>query len=182
MKVLIVYYSETGNTEKVAKAIYQEISEKTETHLKKLHEVTPDILNNYDLIFLGSPCHSADLAKPVKRFLDAMPKSPKFKLAGFFTHAVPSPQSGMVDQKLFETWTGKCITSFQSACEEKGIDFKGWYSCQGVPSLPVQHFIRNNIVKSPDLWNEYIKEAEKHPSSEDLSKAREFARKVLSSL
>jgi len=180
MKVLIVYYSETGNTEKVAKAIHQEISKKTEAHLKKLHEITPDILNDYDLVFLGSPCHSADLAKPVKRLLDTVQRAPKFKLAGFFTHSVPSPQSRMGNQKDFETWAGKCIASFQKACKEKEIDFKGWYSCQGIPSLPIQQFIRHNIIKSEDLWKEYIKEAAKHPSPEDLSKAREFAQKVLS--
>ncbi|MFQ6094714.1 MAG: flavodoxin family protein [Candidatus Bathyarchaeia archaeon] len=180
MKVLVVYYSETGNTEKVARAIHQEVSEKTEAHLKKLHEITPEILNDYDLVFLGSPCHSTDLAEPVKRFLDAVHKSPRLKLAGFFTHSVPSPESDMGNQKEFETWTGKCIASFQKACKEKGINFKGWYSCQGVPSLPIQQFIRNYIVKSDDLWDEYIREAAKHPSSEDLSKAREFARKVLS--
>lgn len=178
MKALVVYYSETGNTEKIARAIREEISGKTEVHIRKIHEIAPDSLNDYDLVFLGSPCHSTDLAEPVKKFLDAMPKSPRFKLAGFFTHSVPHPESHMVTQKEFEAWAGKCITSFQRACKEKDIDFKGWYSCQGVPSPPVQQFIRN-VIKSDTLWEEYIKEAEKHPSPEDLSKAQEFSKKVL---
>lgn len=87
MKVLVVYYSETGNTEKVARAICEELSREHEAHLKAINEVNADSLNNYDLVFLGSACHNADLSAPAKRLLNAFPDSPKFKLAGFFTHA-----------------------------------------------------------------------------------------------
>ena len=87
MKVLVAYYSETGNTEKIAKAIYEEASKKHEAHLKRIQDITADTLNNYDLVFLGSACHSSDLAVPVKKLLKALPESPKFKLAGFFTHS-----------------------------------------------------------------------------------------------
>ena len=90
MKVLVVYYSETGNTEKIAKVIYEEASKEHKAHLKKTYEITVDILNNYDVVFLGSACHSADLSTPIKRILDNIPYSPRFKLAGFFTHATSS--------------------------------------------------------------------------------------------
>ncbi|MEE8631851.1 MAG: flavodoxin domain-containing protein, partial [Candidatus Bathyarchaeia archaeon] len=66
VKALVVYYSETGNTEKVAQAIAEEASRSHQVHLKKVSEVTAGSLTNYDLVFLGSACHNADLATPAK--------------------------------------------------------------------------------------------------------------------
>ena len=172
MKVLVAYYSETGNTEKVARAIYDEVSMKHNADLKRVDEITVDILSNYDFVFLGSACHSSDLASPAKRILDAIPNSPKFKLAGFFTHATSSGG--------FKRWASKCILSFQEASKEKKIDFKGYCNCQGVPSLPIQEFIKREVFTSTDAWEEYIEEVMKHPTPEDLQKAKEFARKILS--
>ena len=37
MKVLVTYYSETGNTEKIARAIYEEASKEHEVNLKKIN-------------------------------------------------------------------------------------------------------------------------------------------------
>ena len=185
MKVLVTYYGETKNTEKVAKAIYDEVSKKHQTHLKKVAEITADALNNYDLVFLGSACHSTDLASPVKKLLAAIPKSPKFKLAGFFTHSAPTKEHS---SKSFETWASKCVFSFENTSKEKSIDFRGYYNCQGAPSPEIQEFISNKVFESADsalaraAWEQYIEEALKHPNYEDLRKAKEFAQQVLSNL
>lgn len=174
MKVLVAYYSETGNTEKIARAICEEVSGEHEAHLKKIKEVVADVLNDYDLVFLGSACHSTDLAAPVKRILETLPELPKFKLAGFFTHATTCAG------ELFNRWASNCIVSFEKASKEKQIDFKGYYNCQGAPSPPIEEFIKKMILTSTNGWEEYIEEVRKHPSPEDLQKAKEFARKVLS--
>ena len=180
MKVLVAYYSETGNTQKIARAIYEEVSKDHEAHLNKIKEVTVDTFNNYDLVFLGSACHSADLAAPVNRILDALPKSPKLKLAGFFTHSVQCPEGSVRARKLFNRWAGKCAVSFEKVSKEKQIDFEGYFNCQGVPSPPIQEFIKKEILVSADEWEAYMEEVRKHPSIEDVQKAKEFAREVLS--
>lgn len=180
MKVLVACYSETGNTEKIARTIYEEVSKEHEAHLKKIKEVTADTLNNYDLVFLGSACHSADLTAPVKRILDALPVSARFKLAGFFTHSVPCPEDSARAHNLFNRWAGKCIVSFEKVSKEKQIDFKGYFNCQGTPSPPIQGFVKKEVIVSADGWKAYMGEARKHPSIEDLQKAKEFAREVLS--
>lgn len=172
MRVLVAYYSETGNTEKLARAICEEASKDNEASLKSVGEITVDNLNDYDVVFLGSACHSTDLATPVKRLLDAIPPSPKFKLAGFFTHATSTAG--------FHRWASKCISSFQNTSREKQVDFGGYYNCQGVPSPPIQEFIKREAIASADKYEEYLEEVRKHPSPEDLQKAREFAREVLS--
>lgn len=179
MRVLVVYYSETKNTEKVAKAIYDEASKKHEASLKKTDEVNADSLNDYDLVFLGSACHSGDLAAPAKTLLRAMPESPKFKLAGFFTHSCPTPE---YSSSSFNKWASRCVTSFEEVSKEKKIDFRGYYDCKGAPSPAIQEFICKAAFGSADVAREYIKETLKHPSPEDLCKAEEFARGVMSSL
>ena len=172
MKILVAYYSETGNTEKIARAIHEEAAKEHEAHLKRVNRVATNDLSNYDLVFLGSPCHSTDLAAPVKTILDAIPHSPKFKLAGFFTHATSSGG--------FNRWASKCILSFEKTSKEKKIDFEGYYNCQGAPSPPVQEFIKREVFTSAGAWDDYFEEVRKHPTPEDLQKAKEFAREILS--
>ncbi len=180
MKILISYFTQTGNTEKVARAIYDEVSsQEHEAHLKRIKEIAVDSLNDYDLIFIGSTCHSADLANPVKQILQEVAESPKFKLAGFATHATHTPEGGKREQELYKRWASKCIVSFNKASQEKQIDFLGYFNCQGAPSAPIEAFIHNEIIIDEDEWKEYIAEVRKHPDTEDLQQAKEFARQVL---
>jgi flavodoxin len=169
MKILVVYYSETGNTAQIADAIYEGLSTKGhKADLMHLGEITPDTLNAYDLVFLGSACHDADLARPVKKILEQIPASPAFKLAGFVTHASYTPEGGDREQQVHETWASRCALSFRRASQEKGIDFLGYFGCQGAPSPPIEQFIHNTI-----------QEVRKHPDEEDLRQAAEFAQEVL---
>jgi len=182
MNVLVVYYSESGNTEKVARAIYDEVSRENHVDSKRVNEVAVKDLTKYDLIFLGSACHSSDLARPAKEFLNSLPENPKFKLAGFFTHATYVATGDERSDMLFDRWASKCVTSFHNACRDKQIDFKGLFNCQGAPSPPIEAFIKREVVTSTEGWREYIEEARSHPTSNDLRKAREFARAVIASL
>lgn len=180
MKILVAYYSETGNTAKIAGAIHTEVSSHGhKAHLKALGEVTIDALTAYDLVFLGSACHDADLARPVKRMLEQIPSSPTFKMAGFVTHASYTPEGGDRAGQLHETWAARCILSFGQACREKGIEFLGYYGCMGAPSAPIEQFIHNTIVTEEDEWKAYLEEVRRHPDQEDLQKAGEFAQQVL---
>ena len=180
MKILVAYYSETGNTAKIAGAIHTEVSSQGhKAHLKALGEVTIDALSAYDLVFLGSACHDADLARPVKKMLEQIPNSPTFKMAGFVTHASYTPESGGRAGQLHETWAARCVLSFGQACRQKGIEFLGYYGCMGAPSPPIEQFIHNTIVTEEDEWKTYVEEVRRHPDEEDLQQAGEFAQQVL---
>ncbi len=180
MKVLVAYYSETGNTEKVARAIFEEVSREHESKLEIVEDISPDTLNNYDLVFLGCACHSSDLAAPVKKILKELPESQKFKLAGFFTHAVWTPEQNEQGKAMFDTWASKCIDSFENISREKRIDFRGCYHCQGTPNSEIRLFIHRAITRSQEEWKAYIQEARKHPTQTDLKNAADFARSTLS--
>lgn len=180
MKTLIAYFTETGNTEKIARAIHQEVlSHGHEVHLKSIADVAPDDLNAYDLVFLGSACHDADLATPAKMFLEATPRSPSFKLAGFVTHATRTPEGGDRDRQYHEQWAGKCAESFERISQENDIELLGYSGCQGAPSQPIEAFIHRAIIPDEKEWQEYVTEARKHPNDKDMEQTREFARAVL---
>lgn len=180
MKILVAAYSETGNTAKIADAIGEELAAKGhQVDIIQFGDVAAEALNAYDLVFLGSACHDADLARPVKEFLAQVPASPAFKLAGFVTHASYTPEGGDREQQIHETWASRCVLSFRQAGQEKGIDFVGYFGCQGAPSPPIEQFIHNTIVTDEEEWLEYVQEVRKHPDEEDLRQARVFAQGVL---
>ena len=180
MRVLIVYFTQTKNTEKVAKGIYEELlTQGHEVHLEKIEAITPDILDNYNLVFMGSACHDSDLAQPTKQFLEGISQSPPYKLAGFVTHATYTHEGGNRERELYEEWAGRCIKSFNQVSQEKNIDFLGYFSCQGAPIPEIAEFIHRVIVTDEDEWKKYKEEVKKHPNEEDIQRAKEFAHNVL---
>ena len=167
MKVLITYFTVTKNTETIAKSIYDEVSSQNHNvDLKKIDEVTIDSLHSYDLVFVGSACHDADLAKPAKLLLKNFPESQKFK-------------GSQRNKELHENWASKCIKTFQQVSKTKKIDFKGYFSCMGVPSSAIANFIHETIIKNENEWEEYMEEVVKHPNQTDMQDARKFARDIL---
>jgi flavodoxin len=70
LKALIIYWSATGNTEKVAAAIQQAlVREGITTVVKKLADAAPEELYDYDLVCLGAPSYSFQPPEPVQRFI-----------------------------------------------------------------------------------------------------------------
>ena len=180
MQVLVICYSETGNTAKVAGAIQEAVSSCGHSvDLQTTAEVTVDALNTYDLIFLGSACHDTDLARPVKALLEQIPDSPSFKLAGFVTHAAYSPEGGDREEELHGTWAARCAQTLRRVSQKKGIEFLGYFGCMGAPSPPIEQFIRSQIVTDKEEWERYVQEVRGHPDEEDLRRAGEFAAQVL---
>lgn len=179
MKILIAYYSETGNTKHIAEALYEEASRDHDVELVNLQDGSIDALNNSQLVFLGAPCHDADLAKSLKRFLAILPENPDFILAGFFTHAVYMPEGTTRRKELYEKWAGKCVSSFERVCQEKSIKLLGYFHCCGSPSPPIEAFIHHVIITSDKEWGEYLLEIRKHPSFEDLKNAKDFTRTII---
>ncbi len=91
MKVLIVYYSRTGNTEKMAQAVAQGVEEEgVEAAVRKAEECDVDELASVEGLILGSPTYYGTMAAPIKKFID---ESVKFhgqlvgKVGGAFTSA-----------------------------------------------------------------------------------------------
>ncbi|MFB3897459.1 MAG: flavodoxin family protein [bacterium] len=70
-KVLIIYYTRSGNTEKLAKLIEEGIkSEGVDSVLKKVQDVEPKEMLEYDGIVIGSPVYYGSVAAEIKKLFD----------------------------------------------------------------------------------------------------------------
>ena len=70
-KVLITYYSSSGNTKKMAEKINETIKkEGVETVLKDVEKVSAGDLTSYDGIVIGSPTYYGTMAWQIKKLLD----------------------------------------------------------------------------------------------------------------
>jgi NAD(P)H dehydrogenase (quinone) len=74
MKALVLYYSKTGNTEKMANMIKKELSKSVECDIKTAVEIEVDQLLNYDAIIIGSPTYYGSMAAEIKKVFDASVK------------------------------------------------------------------------------------------------------------
>jgi flavorubredoxin len=69
LKVLLVYWSATGNTEKVAGTIEKALEREGITPVvKKIGKAADEEFYNYDLVFLGCPSYQFMPPEPVQRF------------------------------------------------------------------------------------------------------------------
>ncbi|MFW9805132.1 MAG: flavodoxin family protein [Candidatus Thorarchaeota archaeon] len=182
MKALIAYFTQTGNTKMIADVIYEALSTKSDVDISTVRHVNLDTLDTSDILVVGAPCHDSDLAPPVKRFLEKLPSSSSFKLAGFFTHATYTRDEDGRGGSLYEQWAGMCLPSFVSACKDKNIEFIGCFNCMGKACAPIEGFIRQEIITDADEWNEYLPILRTKPDSSDFENARQFAFKLLEKL
>jgi len=75
MKVLIVYDSKTGNTEKMAHAVVEGVeAEGVEVEVKKVDKASVDELLEVDGLILGSPVYYGLPSGKLKAFVDASVK------------------------------------------------------------------------------------------------------------
>jgi len=90
-KVLVCYYSRTGNTEKMAEKIAEVIKkEGLEVDLKKVENTSVDELLNYDCLIMGSPTYYGSMMWKLKKLLDESVKfhgKLKGKVGGAFSSA-----------------------------------------------------------------------------------------------
>lgn len=87
MKVLIVYDSVYGNTEKIAGAIAEAINTFGEARLLRVNKANPLELESIDLLVIGSPTQGGRPTLAIKDFISGIPKSATkgIKIAAFDT-------------------------------------------------------------------------------------------------
>ncbi|MEW6358914.1 MAG: NAD(P)H-dependent oxidoreductase [Planctomycetota bacterium] len=70
-KVLIVYYSESGNTAKMAQLVEKGAKKAgADVTLKKVQDLNVDELLKYDAIIVGSPTYYGHMAADIKKMFD----------------------------------------------------------------------------------------------------------------
>lgn len=160
MRIVVAYYSLTGNTRMVAEAIYEVLPHQKE--LKPLTEV--DSVEDCDLIFIGFPVQSHSVPYLVEPFLKNLPEGNKVAL--FLTHgSLPDTRLSREALEQAMILAGK-------------TRILGSFACRGKVSPQAMEV----LGKSPEhkLWAEMAVTARTHPDKNDLEDARTFARWVLS--
>jgi flavodoxin len=159
MRILITYFTKTGNTEKVARAIYKAIG--AEKEILPVHEVKD--LGRYDVIFCGFPVHSHSVPLSVENFIKMIPEGKRIAL--FTTHG--SLRGGKLATTAIEH-----ATSLASK-----LKVLGTVGCRG----KVEQKIIEALLKRPEhrAWAETAKSAVGHPDESDLEDARHFAKNII---
>jgi flavodoxin len=172
MKAMIIYLSQTGNTEKIASAIYEEVSLSNETVLCKLDEVDPDSIDTYDQVFIGSPIHAGTIAKEIQDFLKKLPRLPGMRLAGFITHAATAYPKQTLEQMS---------QPFVDICRDKDMEYLGCFNCQGYLADFMHETVQKMQNASDEEWQEKVKRMTGHPNANDEADVKAFAIKSLKS-
>jgi menaquinone-dependent protoporphyrinogen IX oxidase/NAD-dependent dihydropyrimidine dehydrogenase PreA subunit len=151
MKSLLIYYSQSGNTKKIAEAIYAGMNQTGEPcDIKRLREVHRQDLAGYDLIGLGSPVINLKELSNVTSFIEDTMKNVDGKHGfAFCTHgALP----------------GKYLSRVVPAMIQRGLVVIGWndWFCSAVyGAIPKPYF------------------TDGHPDEIDLREAEDFGREMV---
>lgn len=116
MKALVVFDSLYGNTEKVAKAIGNGLG--SEAKVLSVGQVDSLELRGFDLLVVGSPTHGGRPTKPIKDFLNLLPKDiiNSVRVAAFDTRVLA--QGGFVNTIV--NFFGYAAPAIAKALQSKG--------------------------------------------------------------
>ena len=125
MKTLIICFSQTGNTQKVAEEIRDGIIETTGScNILSLSEVNQKSFSDYDLVGLGCPVFYYREPINVRRFIEGLPELKGKQWFIFCSH-------GSV--------MGLTLHSMKKGLEKKGITVIGSHHTYADGFLPFQH-------------------------------------------
>ena len=123
MKTLVVYYSRTGNTKKIAEEIAQKLGADTEELIdqKNLTEIDTLIKNpdDYDVVIIGTPIWAGGITPAIRTYLSIH----KIKKSAFFITADTPDQRKAFGQMLELNLATKLLSKATFATK----DFKTGY-------------------------------------------------------
>ncbi len=149
MKVLIIYFSQSGNTRKIAHSIAEGSREAaSQVDVRSIKKVTYDMLEEYDLIGLGSPIWKADPPN-IRRFYRNAPDQKGKHIFSFATHGtMPSFYFPVVLPNLKKAG----FTVIGSA---------RWYGNVVMPGMPEPYYTAG------------------HPDDQDCAEAKAFGKEMV---
>lgn len=155
MKALVAYYSESGNTEKLAQAVYQGIN----VLGKEIKSIGDAEAKDFDVIFVGFPVQASSVPAKVEKFIKSIPEGKK--VAYFVTHG--SLRGGQLAISAL-------YYAFSLAMK---VTVLGTFGCRG----QVKPDLIDALLKNPEhkAWAMEAQSAAGHPDEEDLKDGKQFA-------
>ena len=149
MKCLIVYFSQSGNTQRMARAIHSGIAPVVDLcDITSFSNIDMNELSGYDLIGVGSPCWDG-VPFHIERILRDMPPQPGRQTFTFCTHGVMG---------------FRFLPNMVKLLNEKGmvvIGSRDWYCSVSHPLIPKPYL------------------TDGHPDATDLEEAAQFGRDMV---
>jgi flavodoxin/ferredoxin len=148
MKSIVIYFSQTGNTREIARAIRSGIEEVSgQCDIARLQDIDEKDLSAYDLIGLGAPVWHRREPANVMNFIEYTMNSLEGKHAfAFCTHGL---------------LPGRFLARVVTMMTQKGLTVIGWGNWYG-------------SVTMPEKPKPYFTDG--HPDGIDLQEARDFGR------
>ncbi len=161
MKILVTYFSQSGNTKKIAETIYEAIPfQKELKHISDINGVDP-----YDLLFVGFPIQVFAPADQGKNFMNTYCQNKPVAL--FITHAVPD------DFKELPLWIERC----REPVPETNI--MGVFDCQGEVAANLLSFAQESDDPVLRKLGEIGITAKGQPDKIQLERAHSFAEEIV---
>ena len=161
MRALVAYMSKTGNTKKVAEAIYEALD--CEKEIKPVDQVVD--IGGYDLSFLGFPVQRMGPDPKTVGFLRKHCQ-PGRDVALFITHAAPE------DEAQLPGW----LEGFQNAAS--GANIVGMFDCQGQLAKGTKFIM--SVIPNRELRAMAKRDnSQGQPDAARLDRARAYAREML---
>jgi len=167
MKYLVTYFSQTGNTKKVAESIFHTLS--VEKVIKPFDEV--DTLHGFDITFIGFPVKQFGPPPVAKKFIDAHAAGKKIAL--FITHAMLSGSEDPRQKAMLEKELDKC----RAACSKS--ELIGLFHCQGELSEKTANELMASDIPMLMEFAAMRPLTIGHPNPEELKQAQSFVRRVI---
>jgi len=172
LKILITYFSNTGNTEKVANSMKDGLTDH-DVDIIPVKDVDPKTLNSYDIVFLGSGVYASRIDKSAVTLIKKAGPDLPAKFVYFCTHA---------SLKLYQE-PFKRITTI---IKEHNCEIIGEFDCVGenlgIP-LDTQLVMLERLPE--DQREKAKKDREKikgRPNKTDLENAKLFATTLVKNL
>jgi flavodoxin I len=172
MKILITYFSNTGNTEKVAYSIKDGLKS-NDVDIIPVKDVDPSKIAFYDLVILGSGIYASRIDKSLLNLIKkAVPNLPS-KFAYFCSHA-----SLEFYQKPFYNLT--------KILAENGCKIIDEFDCIGdnigIPLKTRMAMLDRLPEDKKKKAQEDIKKIKGRPNKEDLEQAKRFGQSLIDKL
>ena len=174
---LIIYWSKTGNTEKVANAIKEGLEEKgMQVTMKKPEEAENIDYFDYDLVCVGAPSYSWHPPEPMTDFL-------KKKFAAYRQQGKIKPKAPKVLGKnalIFVTFSGP-HTGIDEATPV-GKDMRQYFEHIGFNVTDEWYILSEFHGSIENSTQGRMGDIRGKPTSEDLQRIKEDARRLASNL
>ncbi len=165
---MVCYFSNTGNTEKIAQSIAKGL-EGEDVDLFKIEDTDPSILKNYDLVVLGSGIYAGKLHKKVTVFMNKVVEYPP-KFAFFNTHQSPTAYQKAFN-RIFQT------------IEENNSKVIGEFDCVGenlgIPKETTLKMLEKLPLEERKKQEEYLEKTKGRPNAQDFENAKAFGKSLI---